>query len=132
LQAQAARDLISVQARQADIEQDDFRLKSDAASRALAPSWTVRDLMSVKTRQHGQCLRRIHIVVHHKHPAALTGKHWPTTTSPGGGWRGSAFAAGRRTTNSLPRPGPALCAETVPWCKFDEPADQGETDPQSP
>ena len=89
-----------------------------ATSRAAGPSWATRTSWPVQPQQHGQAVGGVRVVVDDQDAAARGGAAASAPPAPVGGLarRARPGRGGRRTTNSLPRPGPSLRASTVPPC----------------
>ena len=112
---QASGHLVAVHPRQADVQQDDVGAERRPPPRA-PPARRGRPRTSwphEPRQQHGQARRRrVRVVVHHQDAAggAARGRSEPTAGSSDRPSRLVAAQGGRRTTNSLPRPGPSLWA----------------------
>ena len=84
---------------------------------ASEPSWATPTSWPISVEQQGEAVGRVAVVVDDEDaPAAAAGPGRPLGRSVGGPVRRPSIGAGRRTTNSLPRPGPSLRAATVPPC----------------
>ena len=130
--AQAARHFVAVHARQTDVEKHELWL--EGRNRGERRGAVVND-----ARGATECLERLaeHLPPRRgcrRRPGRDSDRRDGLHAVPGDAALGTATvgsARGSRITNSLPRPIPALCADTVPPCRLTTVSHDRQPDPEA-
>ena len=117
----AAGDLVAVHAGQADVEQDEVGAASADQLEGGRAVVGHLDVLPERAEEDAQAVGVAAVVVDDEDAAPrelgdrVVGRR-PRRSRPSAVGRPASAETGRRTVNSLPRPGPPLWAVTRPWC----------------
>ena len=132
LLAYAAARIEAVDARQAQVHQHDVGTQTFRGGQSLDAVVRHERLVPLFLQQDLQQFRVVGVVVDDEHAA---GHSRLGTAQAAASVMASIVtdsgSAGRRTVNRLPRPGPSLCADTLPAVHLDEPFDEMQADAQT-
>ena len=122
---------VAAQVGQAEVEDAGLGPERSRRRDRLLSRVSRADLVALEPEQHRQAVRRIAIVVDDEDaPAPACGGAWWCRRRAG--LVASAGRQGRVTVNSLPCPGPALCAVIVPPCSSTSPFTSDSPMPSPP